>query len=572
MAYDIFISYRRDGGKELARPLKSELELRGYRVFLDFDELKDGVFDRRIMEAIDAAPIFMVILSPHALDRCANADDWVRREIEYALEHDRHFIPIDPDRSFTGFPPDIPDTLKAGLGQHQFSQVMFEQLFKVSVDKMVRERIEPLLQRAGRTAMQEQGGALFHVETDLPCRILKFGKELCTVRPGSDTVIRLRKGRHKLEAVCLDCPDDRLQWVQTVEDNEMEDLLTVELRPVRERRLAAEADVLAERGQTAYDAGDYAEAVKLWCEAAEAGNRIAQNSLGDCYYYGKGVAKDYTEAVKWYRKAAEQGYASAQNNLGWCYKHGYGVEQDDAEAVKWYRKAAEQGYDSAQNNLGTCYHWGKGVEQDYAEAVKWYRKAAEQGNAAAQNNLGWCYQNGKGVEQDYAEAVKWYRKAAEQGNAAAQNNLGWCYQNGKGVEQDYAEAVKWYRKAAEQGYASAQNNLGTCYHWGKGVEQDDAEAVKWFRKAVEQGDAVAQKNLGGCYYDGEGVEQDYAEAVKWYRKAAEQGYAVAQFEMGWCYKHGYGVPKDLAEAKRWYRKAADAGIQEAKKHLAELGR
>ena len=134
MAYDIFISYRRDGGKELARPLKSELELRGYRVFLDFDELKDGVFDRRIMEAIDAAPIFMVILSPHALDRCANADDWVRREIEYALEHDRHFIPIDPDRSFTGFPPDIPDTLKAGLGQHQFSQVMFEQLFKVSVD------------------------------------------------------------------------------------------------------------------------------------------------------------------------------------------------------------------------------------------------------------------------------------------------------------------------------------------------------------------------------------------------------------------------------------------------------
>ena len=39
MAYDIFISYRRDGGKELARPLKSELERRSYRVFLDFDEL-----------------------------------------------------------------------------------------------------------------------------------------------------------------------------------------------------------------------------------------------------------------------------------------------------------------------------------------------------------------------------------------------------------------------------------------------------------------------------------------------------------------------------------------------------
>ena len=52
MAYDIFISYRRDGGKEWARSLKSELDRRGYRVFLDFDELKDGIFDRRIMDAI----------------------------------------------------------------------------------------------------------------------------------------------------------------------------------------------------------------------------------------------------------------------------------------------------------------------------------------------------------------------------------------------------------------------------------------------------------------------------------------------------------------------------------------
>ena len=64
MVYDIFISYRREGGKELARSLKSELERRGYRVFLDFDELNDGIFDRRIMEAIDVSPIFMVLLSP----------------------------------------------------------------------------------------------------------------------------------------------------------------------------------------------------------------------------------------------------------------------------------------------------------------------------------------------------------------------------------------------------------------------------------------------------------------------------------------------------------------------------
>ena len=122
MPYDIFISYRREGGRELARSLKSELERRGYRVFLDFDELNDGIFDRRIMEAIDAAPIFMVLLSPHALDRCVNADDWVRREIEYALSHDRHVVPIDPDRSFSGFPPGISEVLKKALDSTSFQK------------------------------------------------------------------------------------------------------------------------------------------------------------------------------------------------------------------------------------------------------------------------------------------------------------------------------------------------------------------------------------------------------------------------------------------------------------------
>ena len=83
--YDIFISYRRDGGRDIARPIKLELEKHGYSVFLDFDELKDGSFNQKIKDAIASAPIFIVILSSHALDRCSNQDDWVRQEIEYAI-------------------------------------------------------------------------------------------------------------------------------------------------------------------------------------------------------------------------------------------------------------------------------------------------------------------------------------------------------------------------------------------------------------------------------------------------------------------------------------------------------
>lgn len=202
MAYDIFISYRREGGRELARSLKSELERRGYRVFLDFDELNDGIFDRRIMEAIDASPIFMVLLSPHALDRCVNADDWVRCEIEYALSHDRHVVPIDPDRSFSGFPPGISEVLKKGLGLHQFSEVMFGQLFKESIDKMVRNRIEPLLQRVGRAASRDARPRLrLKLYSNADCRISIDGEERAEIKAGKMAFISLEPGEYWLEAI-----------------------------------------------------------------------------------------------------------------------------------------------------------------------------------------------------------------------------------------------------------------------------------------------------------------------------------------------------------------------------------
>lgn len=48
MKYDIFVSYRRKGGgKEYARTLTSELTRLGYKVFLDFNELKDSKFGPR---------------------------------------------------------------------------------------------------------------------------------------------------------------------------------------------------------------------------------------------------------------------------------------------------------------------------------------------------------------------------------------------------------------------------------------------------------------------------------------------------------------------------------------------
>lgn len=40
--YEIFISYRRDGGVDYARMIYLELKGRGYNTFFDYNSLRDG--------------------------------------------------------------------------------------------------------------------------------------------------------------------------------------------------------------------------------------------------------------------------------------------------------------------------------------------------------------------------------------------------------------------------------------------------------------------------------------------------------------------------------------------------
>lgn len=144
MEYDIFISYRREDGTDVARAIKAELVRRGYRVFLDFDELKDSVFDDRIIHAINSSPIFLSILSERYLDRCLNEDDWVRKEIECATNCGSHIIPVNLNCSFK-MPSSLPDSIIGHFSRHQFSDLMMSSLFESSMDKMITERIAPIV-------------------------------------------------------------------------------------------------------------------------------------------------------------------------------------------------------------------------------------------------------------------------------------------------------------------------------------------------------------------------------------------------------------------------------------------
>lgn len=219
-------------------------------------------------------------------------------------------------------------------------------------------------------------------------------------------------------------------------------------------------------------AEEYETALNLLKDTAQNGYAKAQYLLGSLHHDGLVDVLDQNLdfAVEWYRKAAEQGYALAQDDLGDCYYYGDGVEEDYVEAVKWYQRAAEQGNKWSQDSLGECYYNGNGVDKDYNKAFEWYLKAAEQGCARSQNMLGLYYQGNYGVKRDYAEAFKWFMYAAEQEFPEAQATVGYFYERGYVESSNMTKAIEWYTRAAENGVLSAKKRLAELCPQSKGIQ------------------------------------------------------------------------------------------------------
>jgi uncharacterized protein len=89
----------------------------------------------------------------------------------------------------------------------------------------------------------------------------------------------------------------------------------------------------------AYDRADYKTALRVWMDAATAGDAEAMTNVGEIYERGLGGTPNYDAAAIWYRKAADKGLSRALFNLGTLYEQGLGVEKDPMQALNLYRQA-----------------------------------------------------------------------------------------------------------------------------------------------------------------------------------------------------------------------------------------
>jgi uncharacterized membrane protein YeaQ/YmgE (transglycosylase-associated protein family) len=134
--YDVFISYRREQSMDAARLISNALKERKLRTFLDIDELGPGRFDQALLTTVANTPNLVVLLTPHALDRSAEGQDWLRLELSQAMKTNSNIVPV----MMPGFqfpePQALPEDLR-DLRNYQGVSYSSE-FFTAMIDRLVQ--------------------------------------------------------------------------------------------------------------------------------------------------------------------------------------------------------------------------------------------------------------------------------------------------------------------------------------------------------------------------------------------------------------------------------------------------
>lgn len=134
--YDIFISYRRDGGFETAKHLNHLLVHDGYTVSFDIDTLHEGDFDETLLKRIDQCVDFILVVDKHTFDRTLDPEfdskkDWLRTELAYALKLKKNIIPILLSIK-DGFPSNLPNDIAGVVTKNgpKYDKEYFDEFYR----------------------------------------------------------------------------------------------------------------------------------------------------------------------------------------------------------------------------------------------------------------------------------------------------------------------------------------------------------------------------------------------------------------------------------------------------------
>ncbi len=324
MAYQIFVSYRRDGGEALACLISERLKQQGLETFYDVESLRSGRFNEAIFSVINECDDVIVVLPPNGLDRCESADDWVRKEIAYALSTNKNIVPV-MMRNFE-FPEELPEDIDEirnfqGVSANmEYFDAAFEKLLSMLNSKKPL-KLEGLFKSVSDEALRKE--------------LIKCAEELA----------KSNSAKAKFNMACT------LDELKNNSLNETIARLYLQAADMGYAPAQNNLGICYENGKGVEQ--NIVKAFDYYKMSADQGNGSAQYNLAYCFAnYHKELFFIFME------RAAAHNDASALMEVGECYENGYGVDVNYEKAVQHYKKAAENGYEGAREKT-TDKYWKK---------------------------------------------------------------------------------------------------------------------------------------------------------------------------------------------------------------------
>ena len=212
--FDVFISYRRSDGTVKAKALDLAFGIDDCRTFLDFKSLGTGAFDKRLENAVLDAPIFIMVLTPDYFARCNEDGDWVRREIELALDNGKIIIPINYDAVLNGVPDYLDEDFKSRIGCHNFVNLHGDNTFDATIKDIFDRHIRPYVS----THSNNDGKAKVSVKTDADCELILDDEIIATVQAGKTKQVFVERGEHFFTARSTEFPQIEEEIEKTIDD------------------------------------------------------------------------------------------------------------------------------------------------------------------------------------------------------------------------------------------------------------------------------------------------------------------------------------------------------------------
>lgn len=92
MYNDVFLSYRHESGNYLTQFINTKLTEKEVRCFFDNNSIHNDDFLKKMREGIEGAPNFLGVLTPGYFVRREGEEDYVRKELEWAIELKKNII------------------------------------------------------------------------------------------------------------------------------------------------------------------------------------------------------------------------------------------------------------------------------------------------------------------------------------------------------------------------------------------------------------------------------------------------------------------------------------------------